>query len=355
MASRNRKSIICVLAIAAAALMALMLCACGRSTSGGKQPVDLTVPEFGEYTGLTKFLDGAANDPVVRIIYRPGTMGSDSELYVTDAKQVDEIVDGLKNVKIFGVTYSMVTDWYPSITLETESGASLSLYFNGEWLEGRQVNYTLVGMKSVWNLIKENASEPEPLQCGDFLYELLEDGSAIITYYIGNGGKVEIPETLDGNPVTSIGYDAFHGMDEINEIIFPYAINRIKRQAFAYCDGLTRLEINCGDMVIESDAFEYCDALREIVISGEKVCIEREAFHYCKVLRRIEFNVTDLTIANDAFEYCRGLIEVNLSGTQSAEIKKEAFDYCENASFIVSEGSDAEAFCIDNQLPYTHP
>ncbi|MCZ7636661.1 MAG: hypothetical protein M5U12_11915 [Verrucomicrobia bacterium] len=47
-------------------------------------------------------------------------------------------------------------------------------------------------------------------QFGDFTYE--SSGSSVtITGYTGPGGHVVIPDTMDGLPVTSIGYAAFRG------------------------------------------------------------------------------------------------------------------------------------------------
>ena len=346
----------CILAFVLSVLMVLSLCACGRSKPA-EAPFEVTVaganlPEFGDYTGLTEFLNAAENDPVIRIAYMPGTMGSTDELYVTDTEAVSKIINALKKVRISAATKSTVTDWYPSVRLETENGAALSFSFDGEWLAGSKTNYVLSGMDAVWKLIKANAFEPEPLQFGDFCYELLEDGNAEIVEYVGEGGTVAVPDSFDGIPVTSIGYNAFSGRDDVSEIIIPSTVNKIRRKAFAYCDGLERLELNCDELAIGGNAFEYCDSLSEIVIAGGSVYIEIGAFHYCYALSRVELSGS-ITIEKAAFEYCRALREVDLTGTQSAEIRKGAFNYCENASFTVSAGSDAEAFCKEYQLPYT--
>lgn len=341
------------------------LCACGQAspeagssvsdvpagnTSADAPAADVEIPDFGEYTGLSEFLSG---NTVSRVVYRPGTMGSDEEFFVEDSDVVARIVAALQKVSISGATYSSITDWYPSITLEAENGASVYISFDGEWLAGYPVNYTLSGMGEVWKLIKANAKEPEPMQSGDFLYELLEDGSAEITGYIGEGGDVEVPADFDGIPVSSIGYEAFLGNKDIVRISLPSSVSCICRQAFAYCDGISRIEFSCADLEIMSNAFEYCDGLSEIVIDCERVSIGSGAFHYCKALKTVEISAEDISIARAAFEYDRALSKVSLLCSRSAEINEKAFAYCENAGFIVAEGSDAETYCKDNNLPYS--
>lgn len=306
-------------------LMMFTLCGCGLSLPKVEETEDLEIPEFGEYTGLTIFLP--END-IARITYRPGTMGDVQELYVTDADEIGEIVDALKKVSISGITYSTVTDWYPSITLESKSEAELCLSFDGEWLAGRNVNYELSGMDSVWKLIRKNAKEPDPLISGDFIYEIIDGENAEIKEYTGEGGTVTIPEKIEGFTVTSIGYGAFQYCEEVTELILPPTISEIGRGAFAYCDGLTSFKAVCGNLKIESCAFEYCDSLGEIEISGEDVTICKDAFHYCKALHAVDIKGTNITIGSDAFEYCTGLKEASVSGTESADIADDAFSYC---------------------------
>lgn len=314
--------------------MMFSLCACGQSSQKGEDIDEPNVPEFGEYTGLTEFL--SKND-IYRITYRPGTMGSSQELYVTDANEVDEIVAALEKVRISGITHSLVTDWYPSIILETQNGEVLHISFDGEWLVGANVNYVLSGMDLVWKLINNYAKEPDPLVSGDFVYEIIGDGEAEITEYTGGGGDVTIPEKIDGLTVTSIGRKAFYECDEITGLTFPSALCEIGRNAFAYCDGLTCLRINCKDLVINNCAFEYCDLLREIEISGENVIIGNEAFHYCKTLNSVVIRGNAVTIGSDSFEYCSALTKATVFGTESTDIADDAFSHCGSENFIIEQ------------------
>lgn len=149
------------IALSLALLTVLSLSACGIRMPGEASTVETELPEFGEYTGLTKFLEAFTAESVVRIVYRPGTASDPEELYVTAPESVEEILIALNQVGISGATGSSVTDWNPSLTLETEGGAALTMSFEGEWLAATPYNYVLSGMDPVWSLLKANSLAPE--------------------------------------------------------------------------------------------------------------------------------------------------------------------------------------------------
>ena len=53
------------------------------------------------------------------------------------------------------------------------------------------------------------AEDEGELTCGDYAYQLLEDGSARITAYTGDATELAVPAELDGHPVQEIGDLAF--------------------------------------------------------------------------------------------------------------------------------------------------
>ncbi|WP_010277949.1 leucine-rich repeat protein [Paenibacillus senegalensis] len=69
---------------------------------------------------------------------------------------------------------------------------------------------------------------------GDFEYEIRGDGlSIVITGYDGPGGDIDIPETIEGLPVTHIGRNAFREKT-ITSIHFPETLTTIEEYAFSY-------------------------------------------------------------------------------------------------------------------------
>ena len=60
------------------------------------------------------------------------------------------------------------------------------------------------------------------------------------------------------------------------------------------------------------------------------------------------------SIGNYAFAFCPGLTEITLPETVTS-IGDSVFDGCENLEAVyVEEGSYAEIYCIDNELPYVY-
>ena len=69
----------------------------------------------------------------------------------------------------------------------------------------------------------------------DFTYETLSDGTIAITDYTGSETTLEIPSTIDGKKVSTIGAYAFYNNLRLEQLILPDSIQVIESNAFAYC------------------------------------------------------------------------------------------------------------------------
>ncbi|MFZ2656572.1 MAG: hypothetical protein WAX69_16685, partial [Victivallales bacterium] len=67
------------------------------------------------------------------------------------------------------------------------------------------------------------AASPE----ADFIFD-----AGVITGYTGAGGAVEIPATIGGADVTSIGISAFQGCTTLTGMIIPVGVTRLEAKAF---------------------------------------------------------------------------------------------------------------------------
>lgn len=123
----------------------------------------------------------------------------------------------------------------------------------------------------------------------DFEYAKI-DGEAIITGYYGVDLKIEIPEEINGMPVTRIYTCAFES-SIVEEIIIPESVKTIDKLVFYGCSYLKNLTIKGAETIGES-AFIMCNALENITISGNCKEIQGdEPFISCTNLQSI--NVTD--------------------------------------------------------------
>ena len=222
---------------------------------------------------------------------------------------------------------------------------------------------------------------------GDYRYTVFDDDTAKITKYIGSGGNVVIPDTLDGYTVTRIGYEAFQNCDALTTVEIGNSVTTIDIRAFAYCnslytikipdsvitigaqafygsDVLTTVEIGNSVITIGDRAFDWCNALTMITVSAENPKFSSDAYgvlfdknkttliQYPLGNSRTKYTVPDsvTTIGDSAFYDCDALVTVNL-GNNVTTIGNSAFSSCNALATIdipdsvTTIGDEAFAYC----------
>ena len=100
----------------------------------------------------------------------------------------------------------------------------------------------------------------------DFEYSISEETNEVtITKYTGTDTVVSIPDTINGNPVTSIGTGAFAGRDNLENITIPNGVTSIGSHAFDRC-GFTSITIPNNVTSIGNAAFRECSKLQSIFL-----------------------------------------------------------------------------------------
>ncbi|MCI5957144.1 MAG: leucine-rich repeat domain-containing protein [Clostridiales bacterium] len=133
------------------------------------------------------------------------------------------------------------------------------------------------------------AKAAEKHTCGDFMYEVREDGTARITGYTGDASKVTVPEALDGYAVTAIGYRVFSYCKNLTEITLPDSLTAIGDCAFYCCFNLTEIMLPGSLTSIGPWAFSDCENLTEITLPSSLTSIGDLAFYGCE-------NLTEITL-----------------------------------------------------------
>lgn len=146
-------------------------------------------------------------------------------------------------------------------------------------------------------------------------------------------GKVEIPETLGGYPVTAIGSSAFEDCTHVESIVICEGITEIPDYAFIYCRNLSSVTIPDTVTFIGKHAFAGCYSLESIELPEDLEIIDWYAFAWCKELKSIVIPDKIKYIDQWAFYECTDLEDVvlpeNLIG-----ISYQAFAYCESLKSI---------------------
>ena len=84
-------------------------------------------------------------------------------------------------------------------------------------------------------------------------YRLVSAGSKYKT-----DATVSIPEEYNGQPVVSIGADAFAGFSALESIVIPNTVTEIQKRAFSGCTSLTAVRIPDSVVTIQGGAFMNC-------------------------------------------------------------------------------------------------
>ena len=162
-------------------------------------------------------------------------------------------------------------------------------------------------------------------------------------------GKVEIPSTIDGKTVGTIGSEGFKSAKNITELTIPSSIKAVSSDAFKNCTGITKVDLGNIE-TIGSNAFMGCTSLTSVEIpktltdAGYYYAI----FNGCTNLTEITFedgattipsmlckstNITKVKIPSsvnsigaETFKDCANLTEVDLGNIES--IGANAFMNC---------------------------
>ena len=160
------------------------------------------------------------------------------------------------------------------------------------------------GMKSDlgdnWFYFKETAQLPIPASLGkyssdnptviesDFVFypNDVDATSYYVKEYIGMGGDVTIPATVNGKPVTKINNEVFCECSDVTSVTLPEGLQYIGNKAF-YGTGITSLSLPGSLTGVGNEAFAACPSLASISIAQGTRGINDDSFSKCPNLASI--------------------------------------------------------------------
>lgn len=226
-----------------------------------------------------------------------------------------------------------------------------------------------------------------------FVYTL-DDGEINITGYTGTAAVLEIPQAIEGYPVTEIGNEAFYKNSYLVSVTLPDSVIRLGYYAFGYCPMLEIIYIGARVERVGHDLVVGCQKLEWIHVSPENDClgqidgvlyrkedktllaypagkkdtnyvipdgtavIAAYAFLACSYLENVVVPDSGTIIANCAFWYCENLKNVNIPASVEF-IGEDAFgqDAYFNPSLViltVERDSYAAQWAEENGIPYQY-
>ena len=171
------------------------------------------------------------------------------------------------------------------------------------------------------------------------LYYEIIDGKVIITGYNDlTPAELVIPSTIEGFPVTSIGFEAFYYCTSLKSIEIPNSVTSIDVCAFGDCTNLTSITIPDSVTSIGESVFECCTSLKSIEIPNSVTSIGNYAFEGCTSLTNIIIPASVTNIGDSAFYECINLTSIVIPASVT-NIGDSAFYGCD--SFISIEIPDS--------------
>ena len=183
-----------------------------------------------------------------------------------------------------------------------------------------------------------------------FRYTINNDGTVTITGYIGPGGAVTIPGTINGLLVTSIGEIAFAFCTSLTSVTIPYSVTNIGFGAFESCTSLTSVTIPSSVIGIGEGAFDSCSALTSVTIPNGVISIGMGAFGICTSLTSVTIPSSVTSIGAAAFTDCGSLtaITVDARNPVYSSVGGVVFDKNQTALVEYPAGKPGSSYTIPN-------
>ena len=122
--------------------------------------------------------------------------------------------------------------------------------------------------------------------------------------------KANIPHTIKGVTVTSIGEEAFYGCISLTSVTIPDSVTSIGGSAFYNCTSLTSVTIPDSVTSIGDRAFCICESLTSVTIPDSVTSIGGSAFNGCTSLTSVTIPDSVTSIGDYAFYGCESLTSV---------------------------------------------
>lgn len=136
--------------------------------------------------------------------------------------------------------------------------------------------------------------------------------------------EVNIPDYIEGVPVTGIEKSAFNRSAYTKKVVFPNSLESVRYCSFYRADKIEEVELPPSLRVIERSAFSTCASLRKVAISQGCTHIGFRAFGNCRNLETIYIPDSVVQIDDEAFLNCDKL---TICCNESSTAEKYALDH----------------------------
>jgi hypothetical protein len=284
-------------------------------------------------------------DNNVTVYYLPGTTGWDTILDVPTALWPLPYPLILNNGPSFGVQpdgFGFIISWATNISVVVEACTDLAdptwvpLQTNtltGGWCYFSDPDWT--NYHNRFYRLRSTAQPGIP-----FTFTTNDDNTITITGYIGSGGDVTIPDTIDGLPVTSIGDNAFSCCFSLTSIMIPKSVSSIGDEPFEICLDLTAI-------AVDPQNTNYCSVDGVLFNRSTNTLIQYPAGKAGSCI--IPNSVTNL--GRGALAYCTCLTAITVNASNAVYSSVDGVLFNKNQTTLIQcPGGKSGSYTITNTV-----
>ncbi|MBQ8959823.1 MAG: leucine-rich repeat domain-containing protein [Ruminococcus sp.] len=159
-----------------------------------------------------------------------------------------------------------------------------------------------------------------------YIYTVI-GGEATVIGYSGEPAYIQIPETLEGCPVTGIRDNAFYECSSLRQISLPDTLTELGHHCFYACTSLESIVLPDSVDQIGDGCFCGCTSLSAVSLPDELSYLPHSCFRACTALREITLPAEALSVGDYCFSACTSLSKVS-SGDGLRSLGQCAFYMC---------------------------
>lgn len=184
-----------------------------------------------------------------------------------------------------GTSYAIIDHFYPDDSLPNP------IVFLISWGIAIALAFALIAYSAYlfFAFLFSPIDEPEPRTAAGDCFAISSGALTFRPDHWDDGPILTIPDTVNGQRVTSLAPGCFRDCSDLTTIILPETLTTIGQEAFSGCTGLRGLYLPEGMETIAEDAFAGCVALEAICIPATVSSIAEGSFDDCASLLYINY------------------------------------------------------------------